>query len=367
MLKAKRIASWAKGKPLGPLRIEIHPTNKCNLKCKFCWQTTVVGEVDRSNEIPYNSLLKIVEDASKLDVKEWIVSGGGEPFYRGKETLGMMELIKKKKMWGQLTTNASLLTEEYIKKIVKMGWDQVQISLDGPTAEVHDFIRSVPGTFKIATKAAKLFSFYRKKYMKQKPYLGFNTCITRHVHDKMCEMIKLGKEVGFDLVFFEPVYAGYVSNHRFTLNKKETNILEQEAKKAKELANQINIATNADKFIRTELVDKTSFNNVVLRESSAKDDNLYVNAPCYQPWYLMGIKANGLAGCCSTFEKGEYIHNKSLQEVWFGDLFNKIRKDMLDRKLPNYCKKCSVVVVTDNQVIRDKLKKIEDKKFLGLL
>jgi MoaA/NifB/PqqE/SkfB family radical SAM enzyme len=365
MLKADRVASWADGKPMGPARIEIHPTNVCNLKCKFCWQTTVKGKVSRAGEISYDDLINLVNDAADINVKEWIVSGGGEPFVRGNETLGMMIQIKKRKMWGQLTTNGTLLTEEQIKTIVKIGWDQVQISLDGPDSKTHDFIRSVPGTFDRAVKSAKLLSFYRKKLGKNTPYLGFNTCITRHIHNKLKEMILLGKDAGFDLVFFEPVYAGYVSKHRFTLNKKETEILQNDAKDAKILANKIGIATNVDRFVRTELVDKSNFGNVVLREAK-QDENKYVNAPCYQPWYLMGIKANGLAGCCSTFETGEYIHNKSLKEVWFGKLFDQIRRDMLDRKLPEYCKKCSVVVVTDNQSIRDKLRKVKKKSLFGI-
>lgn len=355
--KAKRIASWAKGKPLGPIRIEIHPTNVCNLKCKFCWQTTVEGKVDRDGELPDEKLLQLVDDAGALGVKEWIVSGGGESFVRGDATLNMMKRIKEHGMWGQLTTNAAILKESDIESIVAMGWDQVQISLDGPNAEIHDFLRSVPGTFDKAVAAAKLFSHYRKKLKKDVPYLGFNACITQKIHDRLDDMILLGKEVGFDLVFFEPVYAGYVSEHRLTLNKEEEKVFGKKAKKAKKLADRIGIATNADRFIRTELIDKSSFDHVVLRETEESKD-LYLNAPCYQPWYLMGIKGNGYCGCCSTFEVGEFIHDKTLPEIWYGEVFNKIREEMLDRKLPDYCRKCSVVVVNDNNHIKEKLKKL---------
>ncbi|MFC1888540.1 SPASM domain-containing protein, partial [Thermodesulfobacteriota bacterium] len=115
--------------------------------------------------------------------------------------------------------------------------------------------------------------------------------------------------------------------------------------------------TNADRFQRTDLVDKSSFEDVVIRECEADvDANPFLAAPCYQPWYLMGIKGCGLSGCCSTFEVGERIQEKSMQEIWFGDLFNRLRAEMLARDLPEYCSKCSVVVVMDNKEIRTRLR-----------
>ena len=69
----------------------------------------------------------------------------------------------------------------------------------------------------------------------------------------------------------------------------------------------------------------------------------------------MGIKGSGLAGCCSSFEIGEHIHHKSLTEVWYGKVFDKLRGGMLDKKLPFYCDKCSIYVVMDNKEIRKKM------------
>jgi len=362
-IKAERVISWAKGRPVGPVRIEIHPTNRCNLKCRFCWQTNSKPE-DYLEEISEEDLFRIVDEAAQMGVKEWIVSGGGEPFVRGKTTLELMRRIKEKGMWGQLTTNGALLTREWCDTIVKIGWDQVQISIDAPDAQTHDHIRRVQGTFERAVKSAKWLSESRKSRGAKKPYLGFNTVITQSIHNKLPEMIMLGHEVGFDLVYFEPVYAGYVSSERMTLNDDEKKSLEKSAKEAKELANKIGIATNADRFARSALVEKSDFRNVVLNEAETSDD-MYVSAPCYQPWYLMGIKGNGIAGCCSTFEVGETIRGKSLREIWQGQLFNNIRQGILSKKLPSYCAKCSVVVVMDNKDIRESIKDISCERSLS--
>ena len=34
---AKRILEWKNGEKIGPFEVQFNPTNRCNLKCKFCW------------------------------------------------------------------------------------------------------------------------------------------------------------------------------------------------------------------------------------------------------------------------------------------------------------------------------------------
>ena len=354
-LKAERIARWAVGKPQSPVRIELHPTNRCNLRCRFCWQSTV-KKIDDSSELSDEKLFSIVREAAALGAKEWIVSGGGEPLVRRNATINILKLIKKYGMWGQLTTNGALFKEEDVRKLVEVNWDQVQISIDGPSPKIQDYLRGKKGTFIKATETARLFSKHKNALGKEQPYLGFNTVLNRLNYNKVGEMVELAYDVGFQLVYFEPIYAGYLSKERLTLNEEEKKELRGYAKKAKRKANKLKVATNIDRFIQTKLVDKSDFKHVVLRETE-NSYNRFISAPCYQPWYLLGIKADGLVGCCSTFEIGEYIQNKTLKGVWFGKIFNEIRKNMLDKNLPDYCSKCSVVVVMDNKDIRKRLKR----------
>ena len=168
-------------------------------------------------------------------------------------------------------------------------------------------------------------------------------------------MIILAHRVGSQLVYFEPIYDGYLEKERLRLNTKETQEMKVNIKDVEKKAKELKVQTNADHFYDTYLLDKSSFEKKVIAEvENQKND--FINSPCFQPWYLMGIKGSGLAGCCSTFETGEYIHDKTLKEVWFGKTFEKLRKEMLMKKLPNYCSKCSVVVMKDNRRLREGLK-----------
>jgi len=348
--KAKRIALWAYGKPQAPVRIELHPTNICNLQCIFCWQS-VAKKHNYGFEISDQKLYDIVDEAGKWGVKEWIISGGGEPLVKKEATLNVLKLIKKYNMWGQLTTNGVLLDEKSIKQIVDIGWNQVQFSIDASNAKTHDYLRGVKGTFEKAIKNAKLLSRYKKE-KGEGPYLGFNTILNKMNYDKLPDMIELGHEVGFQLVYFEPIYPGYLKKERLTLNEDEKEDMQEYIKKAIKKSKKLGVSTNIGNFQRKELVDKDKFKETVIKETK-KDDNPYISVPCYQPWYLMGIKGCGLTGCCSTFEIGERIQDKTLKDIWNGKVFNKIRQEILSKKLPRYCSKCSVVVVMDNKEIRN--------------
>lgn len=358
--KVRRILKWRSGVKSGPVRIELHPTDVCNLKCRFCWQTNVDAP-DTSKELSEEKLLSIVDEAASIDVKEWIISGGGEPLVRKSTTMKILKRIKKRGMWGQLTTNGTLFDYEDIELLVKIGWDQIQFSIDGPNEEIHNYLRRGKDAFERAIKNVKLFSEFKKKFNTTKPYIGFNMVLNAMNYDKIGDMIRLAHSTGSQLVYIEPIYGGYLSEERLELTEEETQKLEIHIREALKLAKQLGVSTNADHFLQKRLVDKTNFENTILNEVSGTKNDL-ITAPCFQPWYLMGIKGSGLAGCCSTFERGEYIHNKTLREVWFGATFEKIRKEMIEKVVPDYCSKCSVVVVMDNRKLR---KKLEDSVKVG--
>jgi len=351
-LKTERLEEWKNGKKMPPVRIELHPTDRCNLNCKFCWQNSATNK-DYSKELSEDKLLAIVDEAAEMGVKEWIISGGGEPLVRKSATLKILERIKEHGMWGQLTTNGTLLADDDVKKLVEIGWDQVQFSIDGHDAATQDYLRGASGAFEKSTAAVKLFSKWKAKLNSDKPFVGFNTVLNRLNFDKMQQMIELAHSVGSQLVYVEPIYGGYLTTERLTLNNEEIKKFQQLSGKAMETAKNLGVQTNLGHFAETFLIDKSSFEKTVIGEvASIHTENNFACAPCFQPWYLMGIKGCGLAGCCSSFEVGEYIHSKTLEEIWYGKVFEKIRGDMMKKIIPSFCEKCSVVVVMENRRIR---------------
>jgi len=316
------------------------------------------GDFDFSRELREEKWKSVVHEAGQMGVKEWVVSGGGEPFMRPALTLELMRIIKSHGAWGQLTTNGTLVQEQAVRDIVEMGWDQVQISLDGPDAGSQDYLRAQKNVFSRAVHTAQRLTQYKRLLGSERPYVGFNTIITRKNYTRLAEHIQLAHDVGLQLVYFEPLYAGYVQRERLHLDLKETEEMQSYIDEAKRLADDLGVSTNVERFkLRKDFVDKGKLSDTILREAGNHFDP-WLSLPCYQPWFLMAIKGSGLAGCCSSFEIGEHIHNKTLSEVWYGETFNRLRAGMLKKNLPYYCDKCSIYVVMDNKQIREELPKL---------
>ena len=120
---AQHILPWLEGKWAPPFRIHIFPTDRCNLRCRSCWRWKVTKDGRISwvqNELSDQKLLLLIEEGAELGVKEWELSGGGEPLVRNEITLKMMEKIKKLGMRGDITTNATLFTPEIIKYLIEI-------------------------------------------------------------------------------------------------------------------------------------------------------------------------------------------------------------------------------------------------------
>ena len=140
--KMKRLIEWARGNKSPPYSIDINPTDKCNLKCLSCWQRSEKFKViDSSYELSDNKLLSIVKEALDFGVEEFEITGGGEPLMRKEITLKMMKIIKDSGKTGNITTNGTLFDKESIKFLVKIGWDKVTFSIDGPNQKMNDYLR----------------------------------------------------------------------------------------------------------------------------------------------------------------------------------------------------------------------------------
>lgn len=133
-----------------------HFLSKCNLRCKHCYQEEYAhGEMD------FDQLIQVAEQII-LALKKWNMYGrisltGGEPFVSNSLFPLLEYLDKNERIYSiDILTNGTLITEEDIlrlKKIKKL--HQIQISLDGGIAAVHDSVRG-NGAFDGAINAIRM-------------------------------------------------------------------------------------------------------------------------------------------------------------------------------------------------------------------
>ncbi len=345
--KVERLLDWVRGKKVSPITIELNPTERCNLKCRSCWQR---ANTTKKNELSTDKLLSIVKEAAELGVKEFRIPGSGEPFIRN-DILDVMREIKKHNMYGLLITNGTLLTGEIIEELVRISWDCITFSIDGPDSETNDYLRG-DGVFEKVIKNLELF----KNIKKDKPLIRFNVVLSNKNYNRLHEMILLAHKMGCEDVQFQAMTVWGEEGKNLLLNQKQKKELPEYIKKAREFAEKYNIFTDIENSLETELIDNTNKMDEVIREKS-NDKNKFLSLPCFEPFYNMIIRPDGSVGPCAVFgrEESDSVSGKTLQEIWFGNVFDKIRESLLNKQLFSFCKQCCTAVHVENVKIKNKL------------
>jgi MoaA/NifB/PqqE/SkfB family radical SAM enzyme len=116
----------------------------CNVKCRYCnyWRQ------DEYREMP-------IEDWKRglLSIKDFVGTfsisfSGGEPLLK-RGFIDLLAWCRENGISAGVTTNGSGLNRKNSEKIVAAQPFNVNISVDAPVAEVHDFLRGHKGLFKL--------------------------------------------------------------------------------------------------------------------------------------------------------------------------------------------------------------------------
>lgn len=351
--KINRIKKWSEGESVNPYTLELNITNRCNLNCKFCWQRGF--EPNLEEELSEEKLLSIVDEAAEMDIKEVRIPGSGEPLVRKDVTSKLIENIKENDMHGLLITNGTLFDDDLLEKIVEVEWDIVTISVDGPSAEVHDNLRDKVGTFEKVEETLSRLNELKNVYGTDKPKIRFNTVLTNENYNKLPELVEFAHLYGCEDIQIQPMTVFSDLGKKYRLDESEEG-LDEFIEKAKKLADKYNIYTNVETFANNDIICRTNEMDEVIQEETA-DKTDFISAPCFEPWYNMVILPTGKVAQCSIFggKGGDQIKGKSLKEVWFGEYFENARKRLLNHDLFPYCENCCVPVNLENERIREKL------------
>ena len=369
--RIERLAKWARGGKAAPVTIELIPTDRCNLNCLSCWRRGWTKEqlLERyKNEMSDERLLKLIDEAADMGVKEIAFVGGGEPLMRP-VTVELMKKIKKRGMIGDLVTNGTLFTPKIIELLVKIGWDRIKFSVDGPDAQVHDYLRQTPGAFKRTTQNIKMFAKVKKKFKTNKPRIVIQSVLSAGNYRRLPDLVKLGHRLGVNEMLLLPLTIFDKSMEHLKLTLDEVKEFKKILKESVDLLKKFKIDTNYHEYFNEEYIVKTeNMDEVMMKEMEKTIKKEYPKSrdpiknfeylPCYAPWIHVTIIANGnIAPCFSpwVWNTKVSIKNHSLKELWYGRYFDKYRKIMLKRKLPDNCKKCCVWEVFNNRKIRNGL------------
>lgn len=358
-----RLIEWVRGKKAPPHKVLVYPTNKCNLKCPFCFQR--LKPYDYSKDLPRERWVELIKELCKMSVDIMQISGGGDPIAVPDTTIEMMEIIKDNGVTGRLVNNGTLWREDDIKRVVEIEWDNVIFSVDGSTPEVNDKSRGVNGTFQKIVSNIKLFNHYKTILKKEIPFLEFSTVVSNINFFQLGEIIKLAHSLSVSNITFEPVFVSNPSVEKIKVSQEERNSLIKEIPKLKELASSLGVSTNLDALFDVREIEKTGkLKEKIFEISRVETSNPFLRIPCFEPWIWPKIEADGRVGPCSTIFLSDFckkevsVRERSFEDVWYGEEFNSFRKMVASGNLFDACANCVSTHLSWNSKIREELGKV---------
>ena len=318
-------------------QLQLHITNKCNLNCKFCW---ITNNYQPSADIDDSKWLELSNEIVKLNIPLVTISGGGEPLLRKKLLFQIIKKIKTNPLTHvNLITNGTCLSKDSIQELIDTKLDCIIFSMHSSSPEIDYITRGVDKFLSTINAISNLSKLRTKK----KPQITWRSVIFNKNFEEIENLAILACNSGVDIFSLRNVNASPESE--LQLKKKQRSMLIEKLHKAEEFCLKNNVE------FKKEFPDILKYNDKEKKENSKNKSES--NLICNIPFNEMVIFANGFCSPCCNFFGNQFnktvdldfgsmdsVINKSIIEVWNGDLFDLFRQKIIQKDFPKSCIEC---------------------------
>lgn len=336
----RRLLEWRRGGRPGPRRLHVVLTERCNLRCLSCFMAETPASA-AAGELPDAVVLDLLEDAVGLGIRE-VYLVGGEPFVRRDLVLEAAARVKGHGLRGEMTTNGTLLRPGDARRLVEIGWDYLQVSVDGPDAETHDALRGAPGSFHRIVRSFGHLREARRGAGRRLPRLALSTVVSNRNFRRLRDVVELAATVGADEAIFQSLKP--MSRHcpSLALDDGQRAELRGAAAEAVEAAARLGVRTNARDLTEARVAGGSERLHAVMAQDVHGTGDPLLGAHCYVPWYNAVVHWDGRVDPCWEWD-GEPMgdaRSQSLSEIWHGPRFEAYRAAFVAREIPSHCARC---------------------------
>jgi radical SAM protein with 4Fe4S-binding SPASM domain len=171
-----------------PLHLDIEVTNKCNLACPFCAQ--VHSRYKKMGFMDLNLCKRIIDEGSQNGAYACKFSLRGEPLLH-KQIDQMVKYAKEKGFIDvYLNTNATLLNEDMIFRLIDAGLDRISISFEGYNKRSYERSR-IGAKFERVVMNVKRMVEIRNMLGVKYPQIRIQAVLLPELQDKIKEYVNL--------------------------------------------------------------------------------------------------------------------------------------------------------------------------------
>lgn len=187
----------------GPIHGSLMVTYRCNFSCEMCDfpQKGCGRQRAGEQELDTDSFRRIIGEFARLGTPG-LGFTGGEPMLRA-DIYDLLAYTHQQGMITHLNTNGYFIDDQAAGRLVDIGVESVNISLDGACPETHDRIRSHSGAFERATAAVERLHRLRRQ---RGAFLRIKivAVIDGSNIDEVPDLIRLSHQLGADCIEFIP-------------------------------------------------------------------------------------------------------------------------------------------------------------------
>lgn len=301
-------------------------TDECNLHCRYCFTDARVctrRSESVKGELTTRQVFDVLDNVTEAGTTA-IQFAGGEPLLRN-DIAEIISYAVGKNIYTALNTNGTLVEEEIVRKLSRVGLAQVKVSVDG-LRKNHEWNRG-RGAFDKAISALKLFRDYGI------PSVYLIMTLSKVNYGDLAPLLDLTAKLGVRFIMVEFLPVGHsLGKHKWVLSKEERRDAQRLLWKEQRKRGLANI-----QFENRYIVSEQEATKQLLAVQDTPCDFFSFGVGCISGIYSYMITADGkvATGCLLQQEvKNSDLLQRSLKDIWSdGDLFAELRdRERLDGK-----------------------------------
>ena len=305
-----------------PAKVYLDVTPDCNLFCITCRES-----VEYSGRVMDFELFKRIVDETCKGVTSYSLFNSGESLLLQdfKDRLAYVSKRKLSNATIDLSTNGMLLTEGTSKFLIDSDVE-VSISFDGSNAEIFEGIRRGSNFKKICRNTERIAAIASHMNPFRAP--GIAISIQKENWRDLVSIITVANELGVKRVSMWPV-----------VNPKQCRI-EPDDRVTREITNAIHYAEH--KGMAVDMYPTKLRNYVWDGNEYIGIDGSFIDKKCNAPFICTSVAWDGeVYLCCNYGDTVENTRDKSFQDVWNGERYQQLRRQVNDENnLSKSCRDC---------------------------
>lgn len=322
-----------------PRLVELPVAGNCNLRCEMCslshgaptysfWTTQDIE--------PFAELFKFAHTINP--------TGVGEPLM-GREFFPMLEKFKTHGAYVGFYTNGTLLNAQKADRLIDLGVDCVNVSVDGATAETFERIRK-PAKFETVVGNVRRFIERRRERGADKPRVKLAIVLMEENLHELSDLVRMAHNLGAD-----GVYGMFVSKggpgHRPRYPQKNPRRTNEAMEDARRVGRELNVQI----WLPAPLPEVGAADPESSEAGSAgptPEGLVY----CAYPWNQYLVHNDGAVGPCCRIRGAVdgksfgHIKDGAPELLWNSPGMVHLRERLLRNDPPAICRNCALRTVS---------------------